>query len=81
MKIINHREPFDLDVKRFYLPTEIVTRCPSCDSKVYRDFEEDYLCYPVANTKESVAFHCDHCHHEFSEFIIVKVTVEELKED
>lgn len=81
MKIINYEEPFDLGVKRFYLPVEIQAECPCCCSEISRDLEDDYLSYPVANVKEPVTFYCEDCNEDFTENIIVKVTVEEFKED
>ncbi len=67
MKIKMRKAPFDIDVKRFYLPAEIKARCPECGSEVVKDFDQDYLMYPTANKKFAVTIYCDggESGHEF----------------
>ncbi len=81
--VANGTEPFDLDVKRFYIPgTVLNSTCPQCGEKCAKDLGDQYLSYPAANKKIDVTF----CHevekdgkwdtHEWDVRVIVRVTVE-----
>ena len=62
-----------IDVKRFYLEgIELKYTCPNCgEEKVFTD----YLSYPKVNEVESVDFWCCECDHEWTETVILTLTV------
>ena len=65
------------EVKRFYLPgVTIETTCPACGA-VRQAFERhDYLSYPIANEPFEYWCSCGECDHEWTEMVILKITLE-----
>jgi hypothetical protein len=89
VKIVNRAKECGTSEKRFRFPCSVFDTCPKCGAEVEKDFEEDYLSYPSFNTAEDVNFYCwvrnpdptaeDDlgCGHEWTEQIILRLTVEE----
>jgi hypothetical protein len=75
MRIENRPEPFEIQVKRFYLPARVTDTCPNCGKEQTRDLDGDYLSYPKANAPEPVNFYCD-CEHEWQVWVTLRVTLE-----
>jgi len=66
IKIINIEtkdEEFEIEVKRFYFPVKINWKCPNGHINV-RDFEEDYISYPLVNKEMNFDFYCQECDEE-----------------
>lgn len=53
----------EVEVKRFYLPYEIETKCPNCKNKLVRNFADEYLSYPNVGINE-VNLYCEKCDDE-----------------
>ncbi len=64
---------FEIEVKRFYVPTDDRVKCPECSME--RDLleENDYLSYPDANCVVARNMHCRECDHEW--MVNTKLTV------
>ena len=80
MKIIPLDTPFQVDVKRFYVPCEIEDACPACGEIVTRD-SGDYLSYPVTNKAIELNFYHGDCPKnpagtEWSQRVILKIVLE-----
>lgn len=79
-EIINLNKSIKLS-KRFYLPGVVIkSKCLNCKKEMKRDLGDDYLSYPETNKSESVYFYCNDCDIEFEEKIIIKLSVELIKE-
>jgi len=64
----------EIEVKRFYLPeVQINVICPECG---YEYLWENYLSYPDVNTPIGLYLACRECDHNWSEQIILKLSVE-----
>jgi hypothetical protein len=87
MQIENTDKPFDIEVKRFYFPAVLRANCPICGKECIKNGNGDYLSFPRANTPIKVYFYCQSIvddkdvEHEFTEEIILRVTVEAVKRD
>lgn len=72
--------PLPTDTKRFYFPACVTVQCPTCGREATRDFSQDYLSYPTANTPMDVTFHHTdeepYLHHEWTERMILRITIE-----
>ena len=57
-----------LEVKRFYVPAVLRTKCPKCGADHERDFADRYLSYPVANEPFDEDLYCpeEGCGHEWT---------------
>jgi uncharacterized protein YbaR (Trm112 family) len=55
-----------LEVKRLYLPIVVKVICPLCNTNLERDFEEDYLSYPLVGVDEKHEIYCEDCEEEIS---------------
>ncbi len=66
----------ELSIKRCYLPITLETQCPHCNMNNVKDFGDDYLSYPVTNTKMDSYVYCDHCENEYSFKIELSITLE-----
>ena len=75
MIIENTEERFDTKVKRFYVPVEIYDDCPECGTE--NTHVDDYLSYPIVNGISPVHFYCVSCEEEWTQDIILRITVEE----
>lgn len=53
----DENDPFEIEVKRFYLPAKLKGTCPVCGEEFERDFSEQYLSNPVANEVEDVTIY------------------------
>lgn len=59
-------QPFEIDVKRFYLPGVVLKeRCPSCGAEALDDLGDRYLSYPTANVDFDHGMWCKDCGHEW----------------
>ena len=76
METLNVNGNFEVQVKRFYLPIEVEVTCPDCQAKQKKDFESDYLSYPIANRKESVYVCCDDCDEEFEFDVTLRLSLD-----
>ncbi len=82
MVIVNSTEPFDIDVKRFYVPgASLASKCPKCGREHERDFGDRYIMYPKANTPIKINLYCGDdedggCGHEWSVMAVLRVTLE-----
>ena len=66
-----------LDIKRFYIPLQIDTKCPNCGKEINVDLNgDDYLSYPYLNKPESVYCYCNECGAEFDFEITLRLKVE-----
>ncbi len=80
LKIEQADTPFEIDVKRFYLPVTITATCPKCGATVTRDFEEHYLSYPSTNEPIEEMLYCGGkggCENEWPVSLILRLTLEE----
>jgi len=76
METINLDGENEIQVKRFYLPIQLEVNCPHCQEKCTKDFDNDYLSYPVTNKKESVYICCDDCDGEFEFDVILRLSLD-----
>jgi hypothetical protein len=53
-----------IEVKRFYFDGKMGIDCPSCNSKMNRDFSSDYLSYPAPGN-QNWYFYCHECDCEY----------------
>ena len=70
---------FDTDVKRFYVPGHYLEgNCPKCGAEYERDFESQYLSYPIANKPIDVGCYCDAdgCGHQWDVTLRLNINVE-----
>lgn len=65
-KILNGKLTGELGEKRFYFKGKISIKCTKCKSRLTRDFEDDYLSYPVIDEESELTFCCDDCDREYS---------------
>lgn len=73
-------KPDTLEIKRCYLPFIIVATCPTCNLRVERHLDDDYLSYPRLDE----AFSVDMTHyivdekleHEWEVNVILRMTLE-----
>jgi hypothetical protein len=79
--VVSNDDPFELDIKRCYLPVVLKATCPACGVEVEMDLNGDeYLSYPYINGRERVGMSHeidDGEYHEFEVFITLRLTVEE----
>lgn len=84
MKIEGNGKAFEIDVKRFYLPLKVTTKCPHCGREVTRNFEDYYLSYPTVNVPMDINFMHEtddgNDEHEWSVRAILRVTLEPVEE-
>ena len=69
MKKIKIEKEYEIDVKRFYLPISHTVNCAHCGKELEKEFEWDYLSYPILNASIPVGIYCNDCEKE-SEFDI-----------
>jgi len=79
MKIIKRSEPFDIDVKRFYLPFVLEAACPNCGAQQADDLSIDYLSYPTAMWRQPHRFWCRTCDKEWDENIYIDIDIRNEK--
>ena len=75
MEIVNRRERFDIDSKRFRFPTTATSTC-ECGVVVKKDFTQDYLGHPPVHRSFNICFYCEECGREWEEAAILTVTLE-----
>lgn len=69
--IIDHNDPFELEIKRCRLPIIIKGDCPVCGKPFKRNFNSDYFYYPMINEAFEVNFyHCDEETQEECQFTL-----------
>lgn len=76
MEIKHIKEPFNIDVKRFYPPVVFTDNCPICKSTVEFD---GYLSYPRMNIEEEVDFYCYTYDEGWTRKVIMKLEVKEVE--
>lgn len=62
-------DPFELPVKRFYLPGNVIEETCKCGGTAKLDLGRDYLSFPDVNEPYDVGMYCNRC----DGFIIVKI--------
>lgn len=69
-------EPFDLDVKRFYVSgAKLEGECPACHKPYIHDFGRNYLSYPRANAANTVHLYCGECDHEWDVELLLTIAL------
>lgn len=63
-KINYVKEPFSVEVKRFYFPCSLESPCPKCGDVKTMTMANEYISYPVINGVEEVSFGCEPCGEE-----------------
>ncbi len=83
MKIKVLSKPFELEIKRCYLPVVVEAFCPECKTKCIQDLGDNYLSYPTLNGEEELYFCCENegCENEFSKYINIGLNIQEVKKD
>ena len=81
MRIINKKEPMEIEVKRFYHPFEIYDECDKCGKEIASWINTDYLSYPELYKPFKINFSCEECDHEWSREIIISMNVKEVTKD
>ena len=70
MKIKSTNEPFNIEVKRFYVPITFSDNCPKCGKIDEVSYTSDqYFSYPIANEPfiHTQCFYCEDCDHEWDD--------------
>lgn len=73
---------FELDDKRFYIPGfKLQDICPKCKTKYEKDYKENYIMYPKANSTIKDTLYCnnDNCGHEWEVKVKINVSIEIVK--
>lgn len=70
-----------IEVKSFYLPVEFAVKCPKCGTRLYDDFEQQYLSYPNINTKEERTVYCEDCDLHCSYPVKLQITIEAMVDE
>jgi len=84
MKITNLGpvRPFEISVKRLYLPFRVEDDCPECGKRCVHDLNSDYLSYPVLGEPIHLSFYCEDGHEveEWTQTVVLNVTLEPAPE-
>lgn len=78
---IQNAGPFEIEVKRFYIPFRIVGKCPVCGGDFERDISHDYFSNPIANAwSKEYMYHYneeteEECEFELDIFLSVDLEV------
>lgn len=64
-----------IDVKRWYSPYLLISKCAQCGHRNELDLTDDYLSYPSIDEPHEVYFFCDKCEHEYEEKIVIKMEI------
>lgn len=64
-----------IEVKRFYIPYTIKTKCPNCDNDV-EFLGDDYISYPILNAEEFIYSCCSECDYEMEMPVKIGMTLE-----
>ncbi len=76
MRFTDPKKPFEVDVKRFYVPGVVIEcDCPNCKKPVKHDFGSEYLSDPTANATNKVHMYCPECSHEWELKVRLDVTL------
>ena len=75
-KEIKFNEEYEIEVKRFYIPEEIVIDCPHCQEKMSFFGNSEYLSYPTLNAEEMAYAYCDNCDTEVEMPVKLKMSME-----
>lgn len=51
--------------KRQYLPYEIHKTCEKCKAKLIKNFNDEYLMYPVSGKIYKTGIYCENCDKEY----------------
>lgn len=79
--IKNLKTPFQIEVKRLYLPVVITKNCPKCSRRIVLDLNDDYISYPTLNTVEDIHMYCAECDYEFYVSARITVNIEEVEKE
>jgi len=71
----------ELDKRTYLNPVVYRTECPECGEEVIKDFEQQYLSYPITGVYEPINHYCDNCDNEFSSGEIKVDLVVTIKEN
>ena len=84
MKIITPplSDPFEIPVKRLYLPFRVLDDCPKCGKQRAHDLNSQYLSYPVLGDTISLGFYCEEGHpiEEWTCEVMLQVSLEPAPE-
>ena len=74
---------FDIDIKRFYAPFKIHTKCKNeeCGKIFTKDFNLDYFSYPSLNEPIEEYLYCDECDEEHEFKLLLKLDLEVLEHE
>jgi hypothetical protein len=76
MRLEDPKQPFPVDVKRFYVPfAKLEGECPNCHEPIVYAFGDQYLSYPTANAVNDFGLWCSKCDHEWSVKIRLDITL------
>ena len=64
-----------VEVKRFYIPFTIETKCPNCNKKNVTNLEREYLSYPPLGDPFEFGFYCSDCDYDWTEKIILDIVL------
>ena len=77
MEKIEIKEDVEIKIKRFYLPIQINTICPSCSNELIIDFDDDHhLSFPTLNNWEKTYVCCGNCGDKFNFPTKLKISME-----
>lgn len=79
LKIETQEGSFTLGAKRLALPFKMTSHCDQCGRDVVVDLESWPLSYPTINQVFIHDFYCDNCDVEWSEEMILRVSLEAIK--
>lgn len=72
----NSDETFEIDVKRFYMPSTVHVTCMKCGGECVLDLKRNYLSYPEANEPFDVAVVCYDCDESVKVGVVLRVKLE-----
>ena len=75
MKIKNNYMVSELDIKRFYLPCDLIVTCPKCGAVIEHD---QYVSFPIANKPFNLDLYCFECEHEWIKEVKIVLGLEEV---
>lgn len=70
------KEKFEIECKRFYLPVVVKGVCPNCGAECETDLRENYISYPIVNTKEIISIYCNNCEDYFEKEVTLRLSIE-----
>lgn len=55
---VDNDSPFEVNVKRLYLPIQVTTQCPECGREVTKYLDSEYVSFPKFCAPETLHFYC-----------------------